>query len=85
MQQLKLGNSNLGEINFVGKRMTRDNPQGNKILRKSGIDFSMNLEVKPLNTKNRGKLQYKKMQQVFHVESVFNELELVMRINKHKL
>ncbi len=43
-QQVELGNSDLGETNFVRKRMTRATPQRVKILRTSGVDFSMNLE-----------------------------------------
>jgi hypothetical protein len=39
MQQLELENSDLGEPNFIGKRMTRANPQGYKILRTSGMVF----------------------------------------------
>jgi hypothetical protein len=55
-----VGNSDLGETIFVGKRMIRDSPQGDTILRTGVIDFYMNLEVKPLNTKNWGKLQHQK-------------------------
>jgi hypothetical protein len=39
----------LGETNFVGKRKTRAIPKNIKNKREQ---FSMNLEVKPLNTKN---------------------------------
>jgi hypothetical protein len=53
LQQLELENSNLGEINLVGNRITRSSPQRDKILITCGVYFSMNLEVKPLNTKKR--------------------------------
>ena len=65
LQQLELENSDLGETNLVGNRMTRASPQRDKILITCGIDFSMNLEVKPLNTKNREKLQYRKRNKYF--------------------
>ena len=60
MQQLELGNSDIGETNLVVKRMTRATPQRVKILRKSEVSFSMYFRVKPLNTRNREKLQYRK-------------------------
>ena len=60
MQQLELGDSDLGETNFVVKRMKRANPQRVKNLRTSGVDFSMYFRVKPLNMRNREKLQYRK-------------------------
>ena len=65
MQQLELGNSDLGETKFVGKRMKRETPQRVKILITSEVDFFMNLEVKPLNMKNRDKLQYRKHNKYF--------------------
>jgi hypothetical protein len=43
MQQLELGNPDLGETSFVGKMMTRATPQRAKILRASEVDFSTNL------------------------------------------
>ena len=60
MQQLELGNSDLGETNFVVKKMTRATPQRVKSLRTSGVGFSMYFRVKPLNTRHREKLQYRK-------------------------
>jgi hypothetical protein len=45
--------------------MKRAKLQGDKILRMGGVDFSMNLEVKPLNTKNLEKLQYRKHNKYF--------------------
>jgi hypothetical protein len=39
MQQLKLGNSDLGEINFVGNMMTRATPQRVKIWKQVGEYF----------------------------------------------
>jgi hypothetical protein len=65
MQQLELANSDLGENNFVGNRMTRAITQRVKILITSGVDFSINLEVKPLNTKNWEKLQYRERNKYF--------------------
>ena len=65
MQQLELGNSDLGGTNFVRKRMTRATLKRVKNLRTSGVDFSKSLEVKPLNTKNREKLQYQKRNKYF--------------------
>ena len=41
MQQLELGNLDLGETNFVVERMKRATPQRVKNLRTSGVDFSM--------------------------------------------
>jgi hypothetical protein len=58
MQQLGLGNPDLGETNFVEKRTKKARPQGDNNNRWD--IFSMNLEVKPLNTKNQEKLQYRK-------------------------
>ena len=55
MQQLELGNSDLGETNLVVKRMKRATTQGVNNLRTSGVDFSMDFRAKPLNTKNREK------------------------------
>jgi hypothetical protein len=75
-QQLELGNSDLG----VGKRMTRDTSHRVKILRTSGVGFSMNLEVKPSQHEEPRKTSILKAQQVFHAESVFHELVLVMII-----
>jgi ribosomal 50S subunit-associated protein YjgA (DUF615 family) len=39
MQQLELVNSNLGEINFIGKMMRRDDPQRLKMLIKIEVHF----------------------------------------------
>jgi hypothetical protein len=83
VQQLELGNSDLGEPNFVGKRMKRYNPQGDKILRTDGVKFSMNLEVKPLNTKNREKLQYRKHNKYFKL--IRFRSTKACHENKHKL
>ena len=55
MQQLEIGDLDLGETNFVVKRMTRATTKSENLKNKWGL-FSMNLEVKPLNTKNREKL-----------------------------
>ena len=60
MQQLELGNSDLGETNFVVKKMTRATPQ-----RVKSLSFSMYFRVKTLNTRNREKLQYRKCNKCF--------------------
>ena len=60
MQQVELGNPDLGETYFVVKGMKRSTPQRVKSLRTSGVGFSMYFRVKPLNTRNREKLQYRK-------------------------
>ena len=60
MQQLEVGDLDLGETNFVVKGMTRATPQRVKSLKTSGVGFSMYFRVKPLNTRNREKLQYRK-------------------------
>ena len=60
MQQLEIGDLDLGETNFVVKRMTRATPQRVKSLITSGVGFSMYFRVKSLNTTNREKLQYRK-------------------------
>ena len=81
MQQVELGNSDLGETNFVVKKKTRATPQRVKSLRTSGVGFSMYFRVKPLNTRKPRKAPISKTQQVIHAESVFDELELAMEIN----
>ena len=81
MQQFELGNSDLGETNFVAKMVTRATPLRDKILRTSGIHFFHEFRGETSQYKEAGKTPISKTQQVFHVKSVFDELELIMRIS----
>jgi stalled ribosome rescue protein Dom34 len=58
-----MGNSDLGETNFVGKR--KKNIADVKILIIIGVGFYMNQEVEFLNTKYREKLQTRKHNKSF--------------------
>ena len=60
MQQLELGNSDLGETNFVVKKMTRATQQKVKIWKLEGDDFILFLEVQHLNMRNRENHQTQK-------------------------
>ncbi len=80
MQQLELGNSDLGETNFVGKRTTRATPTKSENMETSGGWFSINFRgATPQHEKPR-KSPNSKTQQVIYAKSVFDELELVMEI-----
>ncbi len=60
MQQLELGDLDLGETNFVLKKMTRATPTKSENMETSGGDFLLILEVQHLNMRNRENHQTRK-------------------------
>ena len=81
MQQLELGNSDLGETNFVVIEDDKSYPTKSENLKNKSGRFFQEFRGETSQYTESGKTLISKTQQVFHVKSIFDELELVMRIS----